>query len=59
MIMPSMRVTMMMVTSRSVHPHEVDRQSDGTDNEKLTRVHLWWVEESLDGFEDNEDGDEA
>jgi hypothetical protein len=59
MIMPSMRVPMMMMSTRSVHPNEVDSQSDGTDNEELTRVHLWRVEQSLDRFEDDEDGDEA
>lgn len=55
MTMPaSVRVTVMVV-SRRKHADEVDGQSERTDDEQLARVHLWRVQQSLDGLEDDED----
>lgn len=53
----AMRVTV-MATRRS-HAHQVDRESDSTDGQELTRVHLWRVDEALDRLKDDKDGDEA
>lgn len=53
----AMRMTMM--AARRGHADQVDRKSDGTDGQELSRVHLWRVDEALDRLKDDKDGDEA
>lgn len=53
----TMRVTVM--AARCSHANQVDRESDGTDSQELSRIHLWRVDEALDRLEDDKDGDEA
>mgnify|MGYP006876462591 CR=1 FL=1 len=47
------------MTARRGHANQVDRESDSTDGQELTRVHLWRVDEALDRLKDDKDGDEA
>lgn len=53
----AMRVTVM--ASRRDHADQVDRESDGTDSQELSRVHLWRVDKALNRLEDDKDGNEA
>lgn len=53
----AMRVTVM--AARRGHANQVDRESDSTDGQELTRVHLWRVDETLDRLKHDKDGDEA
>lgn len=58
MVVSPVRVPMVMVTRRK-HADEVHRQPDGTDDEQLGSVHLWWVEQSLDRLKNDKDRDQT
>lgn len=42
-----MRVTMMIVSCGN-HSHKIDRKSDRTDDEQLTRIHFGRIHQALD-----------
>lgn len=50
-------MTMVVVTCRK-HAHEVDCETYHGDEEELVRVHLGWVQQPLDGLEDDKDRDQ-
>lgn len=47
----------MVMMPSSEHTHQIDSQSKHADCQELIRVHLRRVNESLNGFEDDEDRD--
>ena len=55
MIMSTMRMTVMMMSTRSDHPHQINRQSNRTNDQQLRSIHLGRIQQSLNRFENDED----
>jgi len=59
-VVMSMRMTMVvvMVPTHGKHPEQIDTQAQRADQQQLTCNHLRRIEDSLNSFENDEDGNE-